>query len=99
MKTTMTPAEKYLEHLEAVEDRIDAVAVRNIHGHIVATSLRTEKDGKVDVYLISRDGENGEYTCTCPAYKYGKDHWCKHMEKAARQGFINRPEKKVLGIV
>jgi len=96
MKATMTPAEKYLEHLEEVEDRIDAVAVRLIHGHIVATSLRQEKDGKVDVYLISR--ENGEYTCTCPAFKYGKDHWCKHMEKAARKGFITRPEKKVLGI-
>jgi uncharacterized Zn finger protein len=98
MKTTPTPAEKFLEHLEEVEDRIDAVAVRLIRGHVVATSLRTEKDGKVDIYLISRDSAKGDYTCTCPAYKYGKDHWCKHMEKAARKGFITRPEKKVLGL-
>ena len=97
MKNTLTPAEQYLAHLEIVEDRVDAVAVRKIHGNLVSTSLRQENDGSIDVYMINQ--ENGQYTCTCPAFKYGKDQWCKHLEKAARQGFINRPEKKVLGLV
>ena len=97
----LNPAEKYLAHLAEVENRVDTVGVRVINGRILSTSCREGENG-VEVYEITRNDYLGCHICTCPSFKYQKgsvkNHWCKHLEKAARLGLIERPENKVLGL-
>lgn len=34
---------------------------------------------KGDLYSVKKCGS--KWTCSCPAYTYGKGKWCKHMHK------------------